>query len=280
MAPADELDRERHAWSARADRYATYAVPKNTPYAADLVQLSGVESGSRVLDVAAGPGVVAIAAGKITGVTGTVLATDLVPAWAPFVDRAAAESGIPAIPFAAMPGDDLALDDAAFDIVLCQFGLMFMPDPLACLREMRRVLVPGGTLGVAVWSTPDKVAHFTAMRALRQIIGEPPASPDAPKSSPLSMGKPGLIEGLVAEAAFTDLAVHRVTHTFRLDDPREEWARMIEEEAFATAVAAMSPEEREDAERNVIASMEQYRVGDHLMLPSEAIMVIAHRPGN
>jgi ubiquinone/menaquinone biosynthesis C-methylase UbiE len=151
-------------WAKRAQAYADYAVAKNRPYARRLVSLVAPRPGERVLDIASGPGVVAVEAARAIG--GSVLATDLSPAWEPFVAAAAREAGV-AIDFRTMPGERLDLSDAAFDVVTCEFGLMFMPEPLDGLREMHRVLAPGGRLGVSVWSTGDRVAHFIPMRAKR-----------------------------------------------------------------------------------------------------------------
>ena len=269
---------EQAAWTARAARYALYAVPKNRPFAVDLVRLAEVAPGDRVIDVASGPGVVAIEVAQVAGPSGEIVATDISPVWESYVAKGCLEAGTRNVPFIAMPGDDLGFADGSFDVALCQFGLMFMPDPTACLKEMLRVLAPGGTIGVAVWSTPDKVSHFTAMRALREVIGESEPPAGAPKTSPLSMGKPGKIEALVSGAGFTNLHVTKITHAHHGDSVEAEWQRLLEEEAFAQAISAMSPEELSRARTAVDSSLEPHRVDDHLVLPSEAIIVIAQSP--
>ncbi|HEX5499500.1 MAG TPA: hypothetical protein VFX03_09745, partial [Thermomicrobiales bacterium] len=74
-------------WAKRAQAYADYAVAKNRPYARRLVALVAPRAGERVIDVAAGPGVVAVEAARAMG-GGAVLATDLSPAWEPFIAAA------------------------------------------------------------------------------------------------------------------------------------------------------------------------------------------------
>jgi hypothetical protein len=76
-------------WAARAASYAAYAVPKNRPFAQRLVQLVHPVAEEHVLDIATGPGVVAIEAARAMGGKGTVLATDFAPEWEPFVHDAA-----------------------------------------------------------------------------------------------------------------------------------------------------------------------------------------------
>lgn len=200
----DDAMRERMQadWAKRAQAYADYAVAKNRPYAKRLVSLVAPRAGERVVDIAAGPGVVAVEAARAMG-GGSVLATDLSPAWAPFVAAAARDADV-TVEFRTMPGERLDLPDRSVDVVTCEFGLMFMPEPVDGLREMRRVLKPGGRLGVSVWSTGDRVAHFIAMRALDVIA--PPGPGEERGLSPLRLGEPGLIERLVADASFVDVA--------------------------------------------------------------------------
>lgn len=270
-----EATRTRAAaeWTARAEQYAAYAVPKNRPFARRLVELACPRPGDRVLDVATGPGVVAIEAGRAMGGRGEVLATDLSPTWAPFVAAAAAEAGLGNIAFAATPAEALALPDATFDVAFCQFGLMFVAEPAAALREMHRVLKPGGTVAVAVWSTPDKVAHFAALRALQAHLPPPPD----PAPSPMSLGAPGLIERLVADAGFRNLSVERVTAVYEAADPADEWRRLRDDDRFAAPLAALSNAARAAAHEAVLAALEPFRQGAVLRLPSEAILVVATR---
>lgn len=267
----------REEWTSRARMYADYALPKNRPFAHRLVELLAIQPGEHVLDVATGPGPVAALAGLAAGPTGSVLATDLSPVWESFVAEEARSVGAANVGFATMPGEALALDDAAFDVVACQFGLMFMSDHAAALAELRRVLRPGGRLGVAVWSTPDRVGHFRAMRALQEAL--PPAAEGEGGPSPLALGAPGLIERLVADAGFADVTLHRFTATHEVVDPEEEWRRLTGEGAFARRLALLDDAGRATAHDAVRAAIESMRDGDRIVVSSEALIVTARNPG-
>jgi SAM-dependent methyltransferase len=268
-------ERQRAEWKARAESYARRAVGINAPFAEALVEMVAPATGARVLDVATGPGVVAIEAAKRVGPTGAVLATDLVPEWESSVAETAMAAGVANVSFAAMPAEALALQDESFDVALCQFGLMFVARPLAALREMRRVLRPGGKLGVTVWSVPEKVGIFLLARIVMAAL--PPA--DGSTLSPLRMGEPGLIEGLVSEAGFRDVHSERQTRFHVVTDPEEEWRRWSEDDTNLAAreLAELPGSERQRVHDEAMAAFEAHRVGGEIRLPSEAILVTAIR---
>ena len=125
-----------------AQAYERYLVPPiMAPFADDLVE--GIAPGTRVLDVACGTGIVARrAAARGASVVGADLNEQML---------GVARSLEGAVEWIAADAADLPLADGSCDVVLCQQGMQFMPDPAAALTEMRRVLAPGGRLTVSVW---------------------------------------------------------------------------------------------------------------------------------
>lgn len=122
------------------------------PWARVLTDLVRVEPRDAVLDVATGPGTIARIAAVRAGRSGCVVGLDLS---APMLEVARSKSAQPdaaPIEFRRGTADDVQLSDASFDVVLCQQGLQFFPEQIAALREMRRVLKPGGRVGIAVWA--------------------------------------------------------------------------------------------------------------------------------
>lgn len=118
-----------------------------TPAAARLTRHAGVVSGQSVLDVACGTGVVAITAARAGA---RVSALDLTP---PLLERARENAKIANVEIDWREGDaeQLPFGDSAFDVVLSQFGHMFAPRPDVAVREMLRVLKPGGILAFSTW---------------------------------------------------------------------------------------------------------------------------------
>lgn len=268
-------EQRRSEWTKRVDSFARDAAPRTRPFAEALVAIVAPPRGASVLDVATGSGIVAVEAGKLVGATGTVLATDFVPEWEPYVVASAAEAGLTNVTFATMPAEALDLPDASVDVVLCQFGLMFVADPVQVLRELRRVLRPGGTLGLAVWSVPKKVGIFLIAGIVSAAMPPPPADGSP---SPMGMSTPGVIEGLVAQAGFSNIVAELVTHSFEVINPNDEWQSWSEGGSqFAVGLADLPETEQARIRNQAIAALERFRDGAVIRVPSEAILVRASR---
>ena len=119
-----------------------------SPYAADIVRrLSGLTSG-RLLETAAGTGIVTQALAAALPGAVEIVATDLNQ---PMLDRAATKKGMERVHFQQANALALPFPEHSFDVVVCQFGIMFFPDRVAGMREARRVLKPGGRFLFNVW---------------------------------------------------------------------------------------------------------------------------------
>jgi len=140
-----------------------------TPPAAQLVKFANVRAGQNVLDVGCGTGVVAITAARIGA---RVRGLDLTPE---LLERAGENARIANVAIDFRQGDVEALpfDDAAFDVVLSQFGHMFAPRPAVAIAEMLRVLKPGGTIAFATW--PPELLIGSSFRLVASYM--PPAPP-------------------------------------------------------------------------------------------------------
>jgi len=126
--------------------------------------MAALQRGERVLDLACGTGVVARLAAQQVGPTGQVTGLDLNTRMLAHTRELSQPSGV-LIEWT--EGNALSMDfpDASFDVILCQQGLQFFPEKLTALREMHRVLVPGGRMLLSVWKTvsPYSIAVGTAL---------------------------------------------------------------------------------------------------------------------
>jgi ubiquinone/menaquinone biosynthesis C-methylase UbiE len=132
------------------DRFTRRFTP---PVARRVVALAGLQSGARVLDIGTGTGVVALEAVERVAPGGRVVGIDLSSGMLAVARRHAAPYG-EALEFREMDAEKLAFPDACFDSVVSLFALLHFPNPLAALREIHRVLRPGGSVALAVGSRP------------------------------------------------------------------------------------------------------------------------------
>lgn len=154
---------QRYGWDLASDDYEPAWAAQLAGVQAGLLAAAALAPGERVLDVACGSGQVTLQAAEAVGAQAVVLGTDLSQRMVDSARQRAAQRSIPNVAFARMGAERLALPDAEFDVVLCSLGLMYVPDPARAVREMRRVLRPGGVLMVC---TPyDWNAGATRMEA-------------------------------------------------------------------------------------------------------------------
>lgn len=117
------------------------------PFTADrLVGILRPKPGSKILDVATGTGVVAMAMAQAVGLQGRVIGVDLSEAMMAEAEQSFKKFGYQNIDLFTMDGAQLDFKNNYFDYVSCSFGLFFMPDMVAALKEWRRVLKPGGQI--------------------------------------------------------------------------------------------------------------------------------------
>jgi SAM-dependent methyltransferase len=134
--------------------YDTHLVPLIfEPYADDLARRVAALDPSRVLETAAGTGVVTRALARVLPPQVNLVATDLNQ---PMLDRAAAVGTQRPVTWQQADAMRLPFDDASFDVVVCQFGVMFFPEKAHAFAEARRVLRRGGALVFNVW---DRIEH-------------------------------------------------------------------------------------------------------------------------
>lgn len=137
-------------------------------WAPRVPEAAGLRSGMRVLDVACGTGVLTLAPEDLVKPDGSVVGLDLNPGMLGVAKRKG-----PQIDWREASADAIPFEDATFDAVLSQFGLMFFPDRPLAIQEMLRVLRPGGGLAVAVWDSLENNAGYAAInQLLSRLLGD------------------------------------------------------------------------------------------------------------
>ena len=152
-----------------------------------VLDAAHVTTGNRVLDVACGTGVLARAGCARVGPDGSVVGLDVGPGM-----LTVAESIEPAVSWVAGDAGALPFEDAHFDAVVSQFGLMFFSDRVGAIREMLRCLRPGGRTAVAVWDALERsqayLSRSTCWSGARVLLRLQPCVPRSHWAIPMSSG--------------------------------------------------------------------------------------------
>lgn len=259
-----------------AETYERALVPALfAPWAPQVVALADPKPGERVLDVACGTGLVARHASQRVGPTGKVVGLDLNPGMLAVAASSAAgqsPAGAP-ITWLEAGATDIPLPDGSFDIVYCQLGLQFFPDRPAALREMHRVLAPGGRLGLMVWRGIEGSPGFGMLAAAlgRHVSGEAAGVMRAP----FALGDAEELRGLIGAARFRDIAIRSVQGTVRFPSV----ARFVEDQVagspLAGHVAKVSDEARGKLVGELGEALRPYLTGASLAFPIEAHLASA-----
>jgi SAM-dependent methyltransferase len=260
----EEPERWQLSGSA-AELYERYTVAwMFEPLARQLIERLPLRSGSRVLDVACGTGIVARLAASRVAPDGRAVGVDINAGMLTTARKVAHAAGLD-IEFGEGDANALAFPDAAFDAVLCQQGLQFFLDRAGALREMRRVLAPHGTIGIAVWGDPGPFTRSLA-DALSRHIG--------PKVglqclAPFALSNPQLLRGLADESGLAGAELRTVSLIRRVE-PTQDWLiKYSSGLPYGEAVAAMSAAARAEVVRHVASSLKPYWDTDHFAVPQD-----------
>jgi SAM-dependent methyltransferase len=185
-------------------------------YATDLAARLAPLAPRRVLEIAAGTGVVTRAMAAALPATTAIVATDLNPA---MLEQAQVVGTARPVEWRIADAAQLPFDDAAFDAVVCQFGMMFVPDKPKAFAEARRVLAPGGLFLFSVWDELDanEFADLVHEAVATVFPGDPPRFL---QRAPYGYHDVAVIVRDLAAAGFIDPQIETVTRRSRASSPR------------------------------------------------------------
>ncbi|HWH30347.1 MAG TPA: methyltransferase domain-containing protein [Mycobacteriales bacterium] len=253
-----------------AQNYEDHFVPAiGTPFARRLLATAGLAPGERVLDVACGTGLVTRLAAEAVGAEGSVAGLDPTPGMLQLA-RSLSPTGIE---WYEAPAEAMPLPDAAFDVVLCSMGLQFFEDKVQGLREMRRVLRPGGR---AVISTPGPTPPlFQAIdAALADHVG---TEASCFVHAVFSVHDPAEARELLAAAGFDEVEVETGTVPLRVDPPADFFWQYVRSTPLAAAAAGLDDTGRAALERDVVERCQPFVDGDAMAMEPGVLVVTGSR---
>jgi ubiquinone/menaquinone biosynthesis C-methylase UbiE len=260
-----------------AETYETAMVPTFfAPWASVIVDHAAPRPGERVLDVACGTGIVARRVAARRGPTGTVVGLDLNPHMLA-VARAVADQEALSIEWHEGRAEDLPFPDRSFDLVLCQFALMFFADRRAAVAEMHRGLAGGGRVVVSVLQSLAQHPFYQLLdETIQRRFGM------SGVAAIFSLGDEAEFGALFADAGFGGLTIEPVSMTACFPDPARFLAMEIEiDTAAIPSMQHLDAAARRDVVEAIRAEMEptlRQHTRDHRVeLPFHALIARGNR---
>jgi ubiquinone/menaquinone biosynthesis C-methylase UbiE len=234
-----------------------------------MIELAELRPGERVLDVACGTGVVTrLAAERVGGAA--VAGVDVNPG---MLRVARQVTGDTAIEWREASAEALPLGDETFDVVLCQMGLQFFPDRLGAVREMRRVLIPGGRVVLNLpGPTPRPLAVLE--QALRRHLG-----PEAGGfvATVFSLHDSEEVGELLAAAGFTEVRVRSERKTLRVPPPEDFLWQYVYSTPIADAASKLSADQRVELQQEFVTGSEPFAEDGALVLDVDMTSAVGRK---
>lgn len=261
---------EQAGWKSAADAYATTFRGVTLQAADALLVDAGVSAGTRLLDVACGPGDLSgLAAQRGARVTGVDFTPEML---------AIARASHPGVEFRQGDAQALDLPDASFDAVTMSFLLGHLAHPDRGLAEARRVLVPGGRFAASWWLPPDQAVPFGVVRGAVKQWGNTDVG--LPEGAPFEMfGDPETARAALTEAGLVDVAIRRHDMTWRMESAESVFETFMKGSVrTAGLLRGQTPEALAKIRAAAIAAFRTYQRNGAIELPMPTWILSGRAP--
>jgi SAM-dependent methyltransferase len=239
-----------------------------------MLDLAGIGSGHRVLDVAAGTGEQTLMAARRVGPHGFVLATDIADRMLAYLDEAARNEGLTNVQTRVMDARLLTLGPESFDAAICRLALMLIPERDKALTGIQRALKSGSKFAAVVLSIPEKNIHVSESLAIaRRHAGLPPAPLEDPGMFALS--DPAVLRSTFERAGFREVGVETVATDQRfpsLAAAMEHRRNSLPE--MRPILDQMSDAKRDAVWKEIEMTMRQFERSDGVIVPTERLVAV------
>ena len=280
MPDAEEVrEQQRQTWdrfSRGWEKWDDLVLGMIQPIGDEMLDLLGVREDAHHLDVASGTGEPGLTIAT-QAAEGHVVLTDPAAGMLDVAKRSATARGVHNVEFHVCGADDLPFPDASFDSISCRFGFMFFPDIPVAVRELTRVLKPGGKICTAVWAQPEGNPWATIpMGAIATEVELPATPPDAP--SLFRCAAPGAIGEVMAAEGLHDVRESDVRAMLTASSADEYWQYMTDVAAPVIAGLSLVDEEARDRIRALVTeTVKSFEDDGRVQLPLHARCIVATR---
>ena len=245
-----------------------------TPLTAALIEHARINQGQSVLDVAGGSGEPGLTIAEKVGPGGSVTCTDAVAEMVDGARREASRRGLTNVQFRECTAGSLPFPDNSFDATVSRLGIMFVPDPLAAVREMLRVTKPGGRLALAVWHKSEVNPFcYVVTNVMARHVTSPAADPDAPNA--FRLAETGKLAHVLSDAGAREVEEHVVK--FSIEAPisaLQFWTmRSQTSDTLREKLAKLSSGEQAQIAAEVEQEVKDFFPHNEMNFPAQMILV-------
>jgi ubiquinone/menaquinone biosynthesis C-methylase UbiE len=236
-ALGEHAQRAASTYGAAADHYGLASLGFWDRYGVATVSRLPLPAGGQVLDLCCGAGASSIPSAHAVGATGRVLGIDVAAPLLKMARARAVREGLANIEFRHGDALETGLPDGSFDAVVCVFGVFFAPDMTAFVKEMWRLVKPGGVLAVTTWGAglfePANSIFWAAVGAVEPSLFKAFNPWDV-------ITTPESLAGLFSRAEVPNLAVAAVPGQHYLEHPDRFW-EIVLGSGYRATVDALAP---------------------------------------
>ncbi len=263
---------QRYGWDLAADDYEALWNAQLSPARTAMLELASLAPGEQVLDVACGTGLVTLPAARAVAPAGEAFGIDVSGRMVEAARRRADEQEIPNARFTRMDGEALPIPVSSFDVALCALGLMYMPDPRQAVREMMRVVRPGGRIVLAVWGERVRCGWSP----LFTIVEDEVTSEVCPLF--FQLGQEHALGRLCADLGLELVRERRLSVQMAYRDATEACSAAFVGGPVALAWSRFDLAARARVRRRYVEAIEPWRNGHGYAIPGEFVVVSAFTP--
>lgn len=268
MGTTNEItEKQRQVWnkfSGGWEKWDQWVLNWLASIGSKLLDEAELKPTNRVLDVSTGTGEPGLTAATVVA---HVVATDVAEDMVEIARKNAQARGLQNFEAKVADAEDLPFGDGEFDAVVCRLGVMYFANPTAGVKEIARVLKPGGKVALAAWSDPAKNPWATtAAGVINKLLNLPPPPSDTPGVFRCSQA--GLLSELLEQAGFKDINQVEVSGEGIYDSPEHYWEFVMDVVApVATPLNNVDYATRKQAKQAVIEATKPFQKDGKVVFP-------------
>ena len=271
MEPALQRRVQRYGWDKAAGYYEGYWQKQLYPAQHKLLEFAKIKSGDKIIDIACGTGLVSFPAAALAGEKGFVMANDISDKMVETGMAIVKEKKLSNISFQRMDAEELSVEDDSYNIALCALGLMYFPDPLKAIKEMYRLLKPGGHAVVAVWGQRKNCGWADVF----EIVDRRVASEVCPLF--YNLGNEGTLQQYMSAGGFKNIVVERINTVLDYGSGEEACGAVFLGGPVALAYSRFSDNIKKEVYQEYIESIKSYKGAEGYHVPGEFVVAIGFK---